>query len=134
MGVHRGAKAEIASNQLNALVWQPIIAKYSPTLIGQCQKAIQWADDMVRDWLVSGMFAGEVDAIARADTVVNELGSHALTKSHARHISATRARELGLKVKLLEEDNGLQDAVLSVHHACIQTLQATPAFKIIVVE
>lgn len=125
------AKTEIAQNQLSALVWQPIIAKYSPTLIGQCQKAIQWANDMVRDWLVTGMFAGEQDAQAKADNVVNELGSHALTKSHARHISATRARELGLKVRALEDDSSLQDAVLSVHHACVQTLQATPAFKII---
>jgi polysaccharide deacetylase 2 family uncharacterized protein YibQ len=31
----------------------------------------------------------------------------------------------------LEEEQRLQDAVLSVHHACIHTLTATPAVKII---
>jgi hypothetical protein len=31
----------------------------------------------------------------------------------------------------LEDDPKLQDAVLSIHHACIHTLTATNAYKII---
>ena len=30
-------------------MWQPIIAKYSPTLIGQCQKAISWSQAIIAD-------------------------------------------------------------------------------------
>jgi hypothetical protein len=38
---------------------------------------------------------------------------------------------LGLHVVPLETDGKLQDLVLSVHHACIQTLTETNAIKII---
>jgi membrane-bound ClpP family serine protease len=125
------AATEIQANQALAYVWQPILAKYTPTLIGECQKAIAWSNEMVQSWLTTGMFDGVPDAPARAERIVEELGSHALTLSHARHISMTRASDLGLKVTALEDDGALQDRVLTVHHACIQTLTATPAFKII---
>lgn len=111
-------------------LWQPIIAKYSPTLIGECQKAIQWSEDMVKEWLVRCMFAGDPNALDKAQAVIAELGDHALTKSHERHISFAKAQSMGLRVTALEDQPHLQDAVLSVHHACIQTLMQTNAFKI----
>jgi ClpP class serine protease len=126
----RAAK-EVGQNQLLGIIWQPIIAKYSPTLVGECQKAIQWSESMVKDWLMTGMFREEPDAEEKARKVVAELGSHALTLSHARHINIKKAQDLGLKVKAIEDDDALQEAVLSVHHACIQTLTETPALKII---
>jgi hypothetical protein len=125
------AQQEVAKNQMLGILWQPIIAKYSPTLIGECQKAIKWADTMVTDWLVSGMFKDEARPAEVAKKVVEELGNHALTLSHARHISLQRAQEMKLKVTALESDPDLQDAILTVHHACIQTLTETPAIKII---
>ncbi|HEY5640989.1 MAG TPA: ATP-dependent Clp protease proteolytic subunit [Dehalococcoidia bacterium] len=125
------AANEIQTNQLRIPLWQPIIAKYTPTLVGECEKAIDWANEMVKEWLATGMFAGQADAKAKAEKVVAELGDHALTKSHARHISADRAKEVGLVVEDLESEEKLQDAVLTVHHACIQTLTATDAQKII---
>lgn len=125
------AKSEIQQNGATIPVWQPIIAKYSPTLIGECEKAIKWSENMVRDWLMTGMFADEEDKEARANRVTSELGSHALTLSHARHISVEGARNLGLKIVALEGDQALQEAVLTIHHACIQTLGGTNAFKII---
>lgn len=42
-----------------------------------------------------------------------------------------RCREIGLKVDALEDNHKLQDAVLTVHHACVHTLSGTNAFKII---
>ncbi len=125
------AHEEIKRDQTRAFVWQPIIAKYSPTLIGECEKAIQWSNEMAREWLVSGMLKNDAQAGAKAEAIVKELGDHALTKSHARHLSAARCKQLGLRVSMLEDDQALQDVVLSVHHACILTLAGTGAFKII---
>jgi hypothetical protein len=125
------ATREIQANPATIPIWQPIIAKYDPTLIGECQKAIMWANQVVREWLVTGMFAGDPAANAKADRVLAELADHALTLSHARHISMQRAQQLGLKVVPLESNQALQEAVLTVHHACIQTLSGTPAIKII---
>lgn len=125
------AHAEIKADQSRAFVWQPIIAKYSPTLIGECEKAIQWSNEMAREWLVTGMLKDDSDRDAKAARIVTELGDHAVTKSHARHLSPTRCKEMGLVVGTLEDDQALQDALLSVHHACILTLAGTGAFKII---
>lgn len=125
------AAKQIQKNQSKIYLWQPIISKYSPTLIGECQKAIAWCNDMVKDWLISGMFSGDADAATKADNIVKELADHALTKSHARHISMKKAKEMGITITALEDDPDLQEAVLTVHHACIQTLSDTMACKII---
>jgi ClpP class serine protease len=125
------AAREIKADQSRVWIWQPILAKYNPTVIGECQKAIEWSEEMVRQWLMSGMFASDPDSAAKADKVIAELADHALTKSHARHVSFDRAKNIGLKVASLEANDDLQDAVLTVHHACIQTLTETQAYKII---
>lgn len=111
--------------------WQPIIAKYTPTLIGECANAITWSSTLVTEWLKTGMFEGEQSANQSAAAIVKELSSHEETKTHARHIHVERLQELGVKVVPLESDQDLQDAVLTVHHACMNTLQRTQALKII---
>lgn len=125
------AFAEIRVNGAKAAVWQPILAKYSPTLIGECEKAIDWSEKMVKEWLLDNMLSAEQDKEPKADKIIKELGDHALNKSHARHLSMEKCKELGLKIIELESDHELQDAVLSVHHACIHTLSATNAYKLI---
>lgn len=112
-------------------IWQPIIAKYNPTLIGECIKAIDWSEEVVKEWLKTGMFLNDSDAECKIQRIVDELGSHAITKSHDRHISITKAKEINLNVIELESDDALQDAVLTIHHACMQTLAATDTIKII---
>jgi len=57
--------------------------------------------------------------------------NHTFFKSHGRHIGIDEARALGLKITALEEDQTLQDLVLSVFHRATQTLDATNAVKII---
>lgn len=125
------AAQAIREDPANISLWQPIIAKYTPTLVGECQKAIAWSNQVVGEWLVSGMFGGHTDAESKALRVVQELGDHALTLSHSRHISIERARELGLEIVALEDDDDLQEAVLTVHHACLHTLSGTPTIKLI---
>jgi hypothetical protein len=92
---------------------------------------MKWSRTIVHDLLVNGMLAHDEDREAKASRIVDELGDHALTLSHARHLSADRCRRLGLVIEQLEEDEKLQDAVLSVHHCCTHTLSQTHAVKII---
>jgi ATP-dependent protease ClpP protease subunit len=122
---------EIRADASKIPVWQPILAKYTPTLLGECEKAVKWSNEMAREWLLSGMFRGQRGAAAKVRGVVRELSDHAITKSHARHLSLDRCKQIGLRVTALEDSPELQDAVLSVHHACVHTLGATAAFKII---
>lgn len=125
------AKLEIAANPATIPVWQPIIGKYNPTLVGEAAKAIMWARNMVDDWLQTGMFKARSDKAAASKKVLDELADHALTLSHSRHISLSKAKGLGIVVTELESDPKLQDLVLAVHHSCTQTLTETGAFKII---
>ena len=125
------AYEEMTKNPVGIPLWQPIIAKYEPTLIGECEKAIKWSQEMVKEWLVSGMLKGQENKEAKADKIIDELGDHALTKSHSRHLSASRCEEIGLDIEYMEEDQALQDAILSVHHACMHTLSATSTVKLI---
>ncbi len=125
------ARAEIVASPGLIPVWQPILAKYPATLVGECQKAIDWTNVLVKGWLETGMFRRRATKTADAQRVVDELADHALTLSHARHISAEKARQIGLRVLSLERDQNLQDAVMSLHHACVQTLQDSGAVKLI---
>ncbi len=45
--------------------------------------------------------------------------------------SSERCLEMGLKITKLESDQALQEAVLSLHHACMLTFSQAPASKII---
>jgi hypothetical protein len=125
------ALSEIKADPISAAVWQPIIAKYNPTMIGECEKAIDWSEKMVEDWLDRNMLSAEEDKENKIQTIIKELGDHAVNKSHARHLSIQKCKDIGLKIVDLESDSELQELVLSVHHICIHTLSATNAFKII---
>ena len=122
---------EIKKDMTKIPLWQPIIAKYTPTLLGECEKAITWANEMVADWLKTGMFSDVKRPSNKIESILKELGDHALTKSHARHLSQQKCKDIGLKITDLEDNDTLQDLVLSIHHAAIHTLSGTPAFKII---
>jgi hypothetical protein len=116
-----------------AKAWEPILQKYTPTLIGACEKAIKLSETMVKSWLVTGMFASAKDPEASAKKIVSALGSHAQTLSHGRHISIEEARNLGLEIEPLEGEGNeaLQDAVLSVHHCYTITFSGSAAVSII---
>lgn len=125
------AYQEIKQDSAKIPVWQPILAKYSPTLIGECEKAIKWAEEIVTECLERSMFKDEPNADKKIAKIIKELGSHSVTKSHSRHLSIKKCADIGLNVVALEDDQDIQEIVLSIHHASMHTLGATPASKII---
>lgn len=125
------AYEEIKKDTMKAVVWNPIIQKYNPTLIGECEKSIKWSKQIVKDWLSECMLKNDKNQTKKLEKILYELGEHAVTLSHSRHISAEKCKEIGLNIFMIEEDNDLQDIILSIHHACILTLTRTNAIKII---
>lgn len=65
------------------------------------------------------------------DGIISALTDYDSVKTHERQINYQEARKIGLKVELLEDDQKLQDLVLTVHHCYMHTLSNTAAFKII---
>ncbi len=127
----RTAARQIKKDREKIGVWNPIIEQYMPTFLGECQKAIELSRELVTEWLETGMFADDPKARTKARHVVKILGDHGGTKTHDRHISAVRAREIGLKIVDLEADNTFQDLILSIHHSFMLTFINAPLIKVI---
>lgn len=111
--------------------WRCILQQYHPTFLGQCQKAIDWTKKFVTDQLQDVMFEGDPDALQKSQSIVEALSDAEEHKSHDRHIPFAKCKELGLKVIALEDDDTLQELVLTVHHCYMYVLMNTPVFKII---
>ena len=134
------ALADITQNSQAMLVWRPILEQYHPTYIGECQKGIEWADRMVKQWLIENMLSDREDKEQKADAIASALGNHSETKTHARHIHIDECESMGIKVQHLEtlmpgividDCNDLQDCVLTIHHTYMHTFASTTAIKIV---
>lgn len=122
---------DIVNDPRTIPVWQPVIAKYNPAFLGECEKAITWSTSLVDAWLKRNMLASEPNKDAIVENIIRELGDHSVSLAHNRHLSAAKCKEIGLNVRDLESDQKLQDKILSVHHIYFHTLSSTSAFKII---
>lgn len=126
------AADEIRNDQSKIPLWQPIVAKYWPTLITSCQHAIDWSDELMRRYLLGCMFKNDSDAVRspKIEQIADMFGKQSTSKSHNRHIGPDTAAKLGLKIERLEADGKLQDLVLTLHHALTLTFTQTGAIKI----
>lgn len=122
---------EIRAEPLKQIVWQQVFAKYPPAFIGDCERQIEGATKMVAAWLEGNMFSKEADAKARASATVAELMNYAEQTEHGQHYPVDKCREIGLSVTMLEDDQAVQEAVLSVHHTYVATFARTGSIKII---
>lgn len=122
------AKEDIKHNPQSAALWQMIIGKYHPTFLGSCRHAIEWSEKMVFEWLKWNMCNGDEDRVTK---IIKTFAKHDIQKSHARHISKSECREIGLNIVDLEANQHLQDAVLTTHHAFMHTFNNTFCVKII---
>lgn len=125
------AKREIAEDQGSYLVWKAILEKYPPSFIDACQKAIEWSELTTAKWLSEGMFRDEGGHENLANKTVEFLSSRNTHFAHERHIGIIEAKEAGLVITALEDDQELQELVVTLHHAYSHTLQQTSAAKIV---
>jgi len=109
----------------------PILRGYMPGLLTQCQDSRTLAVRMVSTWLKQYMFAGDTDGETKASAVADWFADYESFYTHGRRVSPDEAIAKGLRITWLENDQKLQDTVLSVHHAAAHTFAGTPAVKII---
>ena len=92
--------------------------------------AIQLSGELIENWLGTCMFDAHKDN-ETIKNIVSVLNNHDNSKEHGRHFDIDFCKKIGLKIEDLESDSKLQDAVLSVHHAYMITLNNSTAVKII---
>ena len=123
---------EIVADRAKREVWAMIIGRYPPSYLNQCENAVGWAKDFVTRSLQENMFANDPDKDSKAAQIVMKLTDFSGNRAHERHINIDECiNDLGLRVIRLEDDQELQDIVLTVHHCYMHTLTNTTAFKII---
>lgn len=125
------AYEEVKQDSAKAIIWSQIISKYNPTFLGQCENAIKWSEEFVGSQLKKVMFKNDSEAENKSAFIVSKLGNFHENKTHARHINIDECKEMNLKINEIEDDQDLQDLILTVHHTYMHTLMNTQAYKII---
>jgi len=125
------ARNDIIANPQLALLWQPILQHYGPTILSFAEQSIAWAREIAGRSMREGMFHGDPEADAKTAHIMEFLLSQDLHKAHGRHLHRGELKAAGLPIMDLEDNPDLQDAVLSVHHACMLTVGNHGAVKLI---
>ena len=122
---------DIMGNPKAAVAWMPIISQMKPSFLQQCDWAIDYTNVLVKKCLTENMFSQDSNKEEIAKKAVSYLTAADRNRSHDRHFHYQELRDIGLKIEMLEEDEDLQDLVLTVHHCYAHTLSNSLAFKII---
>lgn len=122
---------EIKKEPLKQLMWSAVFGKYPPAFILDCERSVEGTRQMVSAWLRDNMFKGETDPGAKAHEVMGHLMNYKETTEHAHHFLIDKCREIGLNVTAIEDDQDLQEDLLSVHHSYVATFARTRAIKLI---
>jgi len=127
------AKREIRDDPAALPVWLPILRGYSPGLLARCQDARNLSESIVANWLARYMFKNRDDAASKATAAAQWFADYSNFGSHSRGITVQQIEAAGinLNIKALEEDQNLQEAVISVYHASTITFNGTLAIKLI---
>lgn len=125
------ARADLRENPNHSAAWLPILQSYQPALLKICMDAANLSKSIVADWLEKYMLSGSDNAKEKAERIAEFLGDYDRFKSHSRGIDRSQLRDIGLNIRDLEDDDKLQDLVLSVHHSVSHLMAKTPTTKIV---
>ena len=104
------------------------ISVWPPGLIDECLNEIALSKSVVFDWLHGHMKLSK----KKAEEAAKRLANADENLTHGRPLGIGKLKSWGLKVKPLESNQRLQDAVLSVFHAATVVFEKDDAVKLVV--
>lgn len=123
------AKTELSSKNASLPAWLPILEQYGPSLIAQCNDAIDLSEKLVKEWLKKYMLAGAQTPGRKAQSIARYLASNHL--SHGRAITSEELASKGVNIKRANEiSEEFSEAVEDLYTAYQLTFQLTGAIKI----
>ena len=125
------AKKEVIQNPELAALWVTRINSYPHGFFQKCRDTIDLSRIMVRDWLDKYMYRHLPDGEKPGENISKWLCKTSEHKSHGRPLNFDVVYKKGLRVKLLEDDQEIQDLVLSIFHATMITFDITNCVKLI---
>ncbi len=125
------AKGEISGNPILAHAWAPVLRSFGPALLQEARKSISYGQTLVEDWLQKYMFCEREDPAAEASAVATHFGGNQ-HGSHGRRIDRNEAKQQSLEVIDLEDDQELQEEVLTLYHLSTIAFEMGPAVKSVI--
>ena len=133
------AKEDIKGDAKLAHLWAPILQNMGPSLVLEADKALSYSRELVVNWLNRRMFSGIENNEERKRKVNNvaayfnaeDTTDHAEIHVHGQRIGTTKLEELGIKLELLENDQDLQNDVLTAYHLMTLIFEMTNSSKFI---
>lgn len=106
----------------------PLISKYDLHLLEMCKSAEDLSKDLAASWLSEYMLKCTKDD-SRVAQIVEYFVSYDEHKSHARSIDRNKSTELGLVIEKIEDTEGLEDLIRSLHNQYGFWFDKTPFVK-----
>lgn len=125
------AKEELEDDPDSLSRWAPILRHYGPSLLAECEQAVGLSEELAKEWAEEYMLSGESDPESAAKDLAETLTDWTDFKSHSRHIHREEAVDYGFEITNLEDDQELQDLILTIYHITTQTHQNKNVVKII---
>lgn len=125
------ARLDIISDRNTAHVWAPVLQSLGPGLLQEAQNALEYGEQMVSRWLEQRMFTGMDQGAAKAAAAAKHFNDASVHKSHGRRIDRQEAKGQNLVVIDLEDDQNLQEHVLTSYHLMTLLFEKSPSCKII---
>lgn len=114
-----------------AYAWAPVLRSFAPALLQEARKSIAYGQALVQDWLELYMFSERNDSSTLAGTVATHFGGNQ-HGSHGRRIDRDEAKQQQLEIIDLEDDQILQEEVLTLYHLSTIAFEMGPAVKSVV--
>lgn len=123
-----------------------MVAQITPGELSGVFHALEYAKDLVIEWLVKYKFkkwnvtetrkipVTEEFKRARAEEIAKELTNHSKSRLHGRSIKRYDLENIGLKIKRVEDDPKLSDLVYRIQIVCRLLFDTTTTFKIFATE
>lgn len=125
------AKKDFEKNPNNMQIWIPILSSLGLGLLEEAKKSLDYSKKMVQGWLIEYMLKDEEKAQKVADFFI-DVKKHL---NHGRPIGFTQInnelKKYNFKVRALEDNSDLQEAVLTTYHLITLFFERTPGVKMI---
>ena len=125
------AKEEISNTPSLANVWYPILQTIGPALLQEAQNALDYSEKIVGEWLERRMFSGVPDKENKSRDIAHFFRDAAVHLSHGSRIDRERAKAEGVVIEDLEDNQDLQEAVLTAYHLMTIAFEKSAAAKVI---
>ena len=119
-----------------------MIAQITPGELQKVNHSLEFAKDLVREWLYTYKFSDwkkttthkkdvtEEMKKARANQVADEFANHSRWRTHGRSLKISDLEDIGLTVRNLDETPEIADLVYRIQFVCKLILETTSIYKL----